>query len=152
MEPTATRPTVTDTTADDGVDILLVEDNPGDARLVEEALAGAELDCGLHVVTTGEQALTFLFEAPSKPSPDLVLLDLNLPGMDGCAVLESIRDDPGLRPTPVIMLTSSAAPEDVRRCYEATANAYVTKPTHPDELVSLMRAIDQFWVQQAVFP
>jgi two-component system, chemotaxis family, response regulator Rcp1 len=147
-----TQTATTQSSSEDSVDILLVEDNPGDVRLTEEALHSAELEHSLHVSRTGEDALDFLFGGDGFPALDLVLLDLNLPGMDGCDVLESIRTNAALQHLPVVMLTSSSTTEDIRRCYRATANAYVKKPTNPGDFVSTMKAIDQFWIQQAVAP
>lgn len=139
------------------VDILLVEDNPGDVRLVREAFAMTETssETVLHVVNSGDDAVKFLrqvAEYATVPFPDLVLMDLNLPGRDGCDVLETIRDDPQLRQLPVIMVTGSGAREDVVRCYNARANAYLTKPTDPDEFASVVEAVKRFWLEQARLP
>lgn len=140
---------------DEPVTILLVEDNPGDIRLIEEAFEMTDTDTRLHSTTNGESAVDLLTQkatAESESLPDLVLVDLNLPRRDGCDVLEAIRDDSQLRPLPVIMLTSSQAREDVRRCYEAHANAYLSKPTNPDEFISVAQAVDQFWFEYAQLP
>ncbi|QLG60956.1 response regulator [Halorarum salinum] len=130
------------------IDILLVEDNPGDVRLTEEAFAEARLNNTLHVATDGAEALDFLHrrgDHESAPRPALVLLDLNLPKVDGLEVLEEIRDAPDLTSIPVIVLTSSEAEEDVVRSYELHTNAYLTKPISPDEFVDLVRSFEDFW-------
>lgn len=135
--------------------ILLVEDNPGDVRLIEEALNSTERETELQIATDGDEAVELLTrqarEAPSD-LPDLVFLDLNLPGRDGCAVLDAIRDRDRLRTLPVIMLTSSRNTDDVARCYNATANAYLTKPTAPADYRSLMEAVERFWFERAHLP
>lgn len=138
--------------SDDTLDILLVEDNPGDIRLTREAFKSAKQEIALQTVTNGDNSVRFLQESSADELPDLVLLGLNLPGRDGCEVLEIIRDDPRLKPLPVLMLTSSAADEDVARCYDARANAYLTKPTDPAEFSSLVDRFETFWVEQARLP
>lgn len=139
----------------DSIDILLLEDNSGDVRLVEEALEAMDREVTLHTVTDGYEAIHFLKEESSTDPPcrpDLALLDLDVPGKDGCGVLEAIRADPQLRHLPVIMLTSSDASADIARCYDAYANAYVTKPTDLDGFVSLMEEIGNFWLDRVQFP
>ncbi|PCR90583.1 response regulator [Natrinema ejinorense] len=138
--------------SDDKIDILLVEDNPVDVRLTEEAFKTAEQEIALQTVTNGDDAVEFLQQSSDTDLPDLVLLDLNLPGRDGCDVLEVIRDDPRLRPLPVLMLTSSEADEDVARCYDARANSYLTKPTDPAEFISLVDIFARFWVEKVHLP
>ncbi|RQG86194.1 response regulator [Natrarchaeobius halalkaliphilus] len=141
--------------SDETLQILLVEDNPGDARLTREAFKETDCETTLHVVTTGDDTLDFLTQQGAYESaslPDLVLLDLNLPGKDGCDVLEAIRDDPQLRPLPVIMLKSSGASEDIARCYNAQANAYLTKPADPAEFTALVEAVEQFRFKQVQLP
>lgn len=131
------------------VDILLVEDNPGDVRLTEEAFKDGRINNDLHVTTDGQEALDFLFQRADyadAPVPDLVLLDLNLPRIDGKEVLREIRNDPDLQRLPVIILTSSAAQQDVIESYELQTNAYLTKPVSPDEFVALVRSIEEFWL------
>lgn len=139
----------------DPVDILLVEDNPGDVRLTREAFKEGRINNDLHVVTDGEAALDFLYqrgEHESAPEPDLVLLDLNLPRIDGLELLERIRDDPDLTRIPVIVLTSSEAEEDVVQSYELHSNAYLTKPVNHREFVDLVRSFEEFWFELVRFP
>jgi two-component system, chemotaxis family, response regulator Rcp1 len=139
----------------EALEILLVDDNPGDARLVREAFKETDCETILHVVTNGDDALKFVTQQDASESvsfPDLVLLDLNLPGKDGCDVLEAIRNDSQLEPLPVIMLTSSGASEDIERCYNARANAYLTKPTNPAKFITLMEVVEQFWFKQVRLP
>ncbi|MCU4740546.1 response regulator [Halobacteria archaeon AArc-m2/3/4] len=141
--------------SDELIDILLVEDNPGDVRLVREAFAEADFEVSLHTIANGDDAVEFLTaKTTDEPVsvPDLVLLDLNLPGRDGCAVLEAIREDSQLACLPVIMLTSSSAEEDIARCYGASVNAYLTKPTAPDEFVSLIEILESFWFERVRLP
>lgn len=135
------------------VDILLVEDNPGDVRLIREALRTTNHEASLNVVMDGDDAIFSLAQqAKDATLPDLVLLDLNLPGRDGFEVLQAIRDDPRLEQLPVIILTSSQAEEDVARCYDAHANAYLTKPSSPDRLFALIETVERFWFEQARLP
>jgi two-component system, chemotaxis family, response regulator Rcp1 len=129
--------------------LLLVEDNPGDVRLTREALREADVSVELIDVPDGEQAIAYL-RAPARP--DLVLLDLNLPKMDGLEVLEAIRSDPELRRTPVIMLSTSGSARDVLACYERGANCYVVKPIDLDEFTALVQAINRFWLGVARLP
>lgn len=141
--------------SDETVEILHVEDSPGDARLTQEAFKETDGEMTLHVVPNGDTALDFLTQQGAYESaslPDLVLLDLDLPGKDGCDVLEAIRDDPQLRRLPVIMLTGSEDSEDIARCYNAQANAYLTKPTDPAEFTALAEAVEQFWLKQVQLP
>ena len=138
--------------SDDAIDILIVEDNPGDIRLIKESIKTIDQAVTLQTVTIGDDAVKFLQQATVNSLPDLILLDLNLPGRDGCEVLEAIRDDSRLKPLPVIMLTSSEADEDVVRCYDARANAYLTKPTSSDKFISLMERIGHFWFEKAQLP
>ncbi|MDF9747003.1 response regulator [Natrinema salsiterrestre] len=137
----------------DSVSLLLVEDNPGDVRLIKEAFKSAGFATTFHTVSDGDAALEFLREhAASETSPDLILLDLNLPKTSGFEVLEGIRDDPKLPSVPVLVLTSSAATEDVVKSYELCANAYLTKPTDPDEFADIGRAVEAFWIDEATLP
>ena len=139
------------------IEILLVEDNPGDIRLTEEAFEAATIDAEITVrtISNGDDAVDFLNERAddeTRSIPDIALVDLNLPGKDGCAVLDVIGADPQLKRLPVIILTSSANRDDIERCYDARANAYVTKPTTPDEFESLVESVGQFWFQQVQLP
>jgi CheY-like chemotaxis protein len=135
--------------------ILLVEDNPGDIRLTEEAFAQGQIANGLHVVTDGVEAMEFLHqrgEYTDAPRPDLVLLDLNLPRKDGEEVLAEIREDPDLESLPVVILTSSEAHEDIMSCYENRANAYLTKPVDPEEFIEVVHSIQDFWLSVVRLP
>lgn len=134
------------------INILLVEDNPGDIRLTREAFKAAEQEIALQTVTNGDDAVEFLQQSSDNELPNLILLDLNLPGRDGCEVLEVIRDDPRLKPLPVLMLTSSETEEDIARCYDARANAYLTKPTDPAEFISVVDAFERFWIERVRLP
>ena len=137
------------------IEILMVEDNPGDVRLTKEALAEYKIRNQLHVVEDGVEALKFLKregEYHDAPTPDLIFLDLNLPKKDGREVLEEIKADPQLKRLPVIVLTSSSAEEDILRSYDLHANAYVTKPVRLQEFVDAVRAIEDFWLSVVKFP
>ena len=136
------------------VEIMLVEDNPGDVRLTREALKEAHVDNELTVVPDGEAAVSLLRErlAARRPSPMLVLLDLNLPRKDGRQVLAEIKSDQELCTIPVIVLTSSAAEQDVLQSYRHHANAYVTKPIEIDEFLRAVRSIEGFWLSVVRFP
>jgi len=136
-------------------DILLVEDNPGDVRLTQEAFEEGKIHNELHVVKDGVAALDFLYqrgEYADAPRPDVVLLDLNLPRKNGDEVLAAIRDDPDLERLPVVVLTSSDAQEDVVRSYELQANAYLTKPVDPAEFIETVRSFQEFWLSVVRFP
>ena len=137
------------------VQILLVEDNPGDARLTREAFKQGRIENDLHVVSDGIEALAFLSqegEYADEPRPDLILLDLNLPGKDGEEVLKELKDDPTLRSIPVIVLTSSSAEDDITTSYELHANAYLTKPVDPDEFIETVRTFEKFWFSVVRLP
>ncbi|WP_353633956.1 response regulator [Halobacterium sp. NMX12-1] len=139
----------------DPVDILLVEDNPGDVRLTREAFAEAHINNDLHDVNDGEAALDFLHQRgdhADAPRPDLMLLDLNLPKVDGLDVLEAVKSDDDLRTIPVVVLTSSEAEEDVARSYEQHTNAYLTKPIDPNEFVDVIRSFERFWLTLVELP
>ena len=139
----------------DPAEVLLVEDNPGDVLLVQEALRGSRLVARLSVVGDGEQALAFLRRLPpfrDAPRPDLVLLDLNLPRRSGLEVLEELKRDPHFRRIPVVVLTSSRAPHDIERSYDLGANAYVAKPRDFDAFADAIRSLEQFWLAGAVLP
>ncbi len=137
------------------VRILLVEDNPGDVRLTREAFECGRIDTDLYVVSDGTDALEFLNqwgEYGDVPRPDLILLDLNLPRMDGEEVLERLGVDDNLRQIPVIVLTSSCAENDIVRSYDRHANAYLTKPVDPGEFIETVRAFENFWFSVARLP
>jgi CheY-like chemotaxis protein len=137
------------------VHILLVEDNPADARLAQEVLRGSAVLATLHVVGDGDEAMAFLRkESPyqGEERPDLVLLDLNLPRKDGREVLAELNADPVLRVIPVVVLTTSQAEIDIQRAYELNANAYVTKPVDLDEFITAMRSLESFWMHAASLP
>ncbi|MCD2203515.1 response regulator [Halobacterium sp. KA-6] len=137
------------------VDILLVEDNPGDVRLTREAFAEARINNDLHDVNDGEAALDFLHQRgdhANAPRPDLMLLDLNLPKVDGLDVLEEVKSHDDLRTIPVVVLTSSEAEEDVVQSYEQHTNAYLTKPIDPNEFVDVIRSFERFWLTLVELP
>jgi chemotaxis family two-component system response regulator Rcp1 len=137
------------------IEILLVEDNPGDVRLIQEALRDGKVWNNPHVVTDGEAALDFVFRRGSyadSPRPDLVLLDLNLPKKDGREVLAVIKSDPDLRRIPVVVLTTSKEEEDVLRAYNLAANCYVSKPVEFDEFMKVIRMIEDFWLTIVALP
>jgi chemotaxis family two-component system response regulator Rcp1 len=140
---------------DGAVEILLVEDNPADARLTREVFEGGRLTTHLNVVSDGEEALAFLRrEAPytESPRPKLVLLDLNLPRKDGREVLQELKSDPALARIPVIVLTTSAAEADILHSYDLQANCFITKPLDLDEFFDVVRAIEDFWLTTARLP
>jgi chemotaxis family two-component system response regulator Rcp1 len=135
--------------------ILLVEDSVADAFLVERALKESVVAHRLTVVSTGKQALALLFggddcAASADDRPDLILLDLNLPGLDGCQVLTQIKSDPALRVIPVIILTTSQRDEDVLRTYSAGANSYIAKPLEFSSYRALFQVLNDYWVKTAI--
>jgi CheY-like chemotaxis protein len=137
------------------VEILLVEDNPGDARLTREALKEGRLPVHLNVAADGESALAFLHrQGPyaQAPRPDLILLDLNLPRKGGHEVLAEIKADERLRRIPVVMLTSSQAEQDIRASYDLHANCYITKPVELDQFIRVVRSIEDFWLSVVKLP
>ena len=137
------------------IDILMVEDDPGDVRLTREALKGSKLLHSLNVVEDGVAALDYLRRiAPYQDAvrPDLVLLDLNLPRKDGREVLAAMKQDPALRAIPVVILTTSQAEEDVLRAYNLNANCYVTKPVDFDQFMRIVRTIEEFWLNVVTLP
>jgi two-component system response regulator len=146
---------VRDTARPAAVEILLVEDNPDDVDLTSEALKQSSLESHLHVVEDGVQALEFLRHSerfPGVPTPDLILLDLNLPKKSGHEVLAEIKSDPRLRHIPVVILTTSAAESDVARSYDLAANCYVTKPVGLDDFFRVVGTIERFWREVATLP
>jgi CheY-like chemotaxis protein len=130
------------------IDILLVEDNPGDVLMIQEAFAEIQLAHHLHMVSTGELSLDFLYRRDvyeNAPHPDLILLDLNLPGLSGLEVLEEIKEDRTLRIIPVITLTSSSNDRDVLQSYERAANCYIVKPGDFYSYIQVAEQIRSFW-------
>ncbi|MCM3661822.1 response regulator [Georgenia satyanarayanai] len=139
----------------DMIDVLLVEDDPGDVLMTEEAFADYKVANQLTVVADGESAMAYLRkegEYADAPTPDLVLLDLNLPRMDGREVLGELKADPELRRIPVVVLTTSDAEEDILRSYNLHANAYVTKPVDFERFIEVVRKIDDFFVSVVRLP
>jgi CheY-like chemotaxis protein len=137
------------------IEILLVEDNPGDARLTLEAMREAKVRNRIHVVEDGVEALEFLRRQGrfgEAPRPDLILLDLNLPRKDGREVLAEVKTDPDLKRIPVVVLTTSRAEEDVLRAYNLHANCYVTKPVDLEQFMKIVSQIDEFWVKVVTLP
>lgn len=137
------------------IEILLIEDNPGDARLTFEALRDGRFTSNIHHVTDGEQALLYLRkEGPfvDAVSPDIVLLDLNLPRKNGREVLEDMKGDQTLRSIPVVALTTSSARDDINACYALGANAYIVKPVEFDRFVEAVRSFEEFWLKIVALP
>lgn len=137
------------------VEILLVEDNPGDVRLTREALKEGKVCNNLHVAEDGDKALAFLRQGGNgagAPRPDLILLDLNLPKRDGRELLAEIKSDPSLRRIPVVILTTSRAEEDILKTYDLHANCYITKPVDLEQFISVVKAIEDFWLTIVKLP
>ena len=137
------------------VEILLVEDNPGDVRLTREALRDAKIRNNLNVVTDGVEAMEFVRRHgryAQMARPDLILLDLNLPRKSGREVLAEIKSDPALRTIPVVVLTTSADEQDVARSYEHHANCYITKPVDLDQFLTVVTSIEDFWLSIVRLP
>jgi CheY-like chemotaxis protein len=137
------------------IEILLVEDNPGDVRLTMEALKECKVRNKLYVVEDGIEALAFLRKQgkyANFPRPDLILLDLNLPVKDGRAVLTEIKEAPSLRRIPVVILTTSKAEEDIIKTYDLHANCYITKPVDFDQFINIVKKIEDFWLTIVKLP
>jgi CheY-like chemotaxis protein len=137
------------------IDILLVEDDPGDELMTREAFEHNKIRNTLHVAHDGKEGLDFLYQRGTHedaPRPGLILLDLNLPKYDGRQVLETIKEDPNLSDIPVVILTTSSAQEDILASYQLHANAYVTKPVDFDQFMNAVRAIDDFFVELVRLP
>ena len=137
------------------INILLVEDNPGDARLAVEALRDSKVHNKLYHVEDGVEAMRFLHhrvENEHVPPPDLILLDLNLPKKDGREVLAEIKEDPELRFVPVVVLTTSAAERDLVKSYNLHANAYIVKPIDLNQFIDVVQAIENFWFSIVKLP
>jgi chemotaxis family two-component system response regulator Rcp1 len=142
-------------TVGEPIEILLVEDNPGDVRLTREALADSKVYSRFHVASDGLEAMAFLRRQPPHQDavrPDLILLDLNVPKVSGLEVLKNIKTDLRLRMVPVVVLTSSQAERDIAASYHLRANAFVTKPVNLDQFLKVVRAIDSFWLAVVKLP
>ncbi len=137
------------------IDVLLVEDSLGDVRLTQEAFRDANKSVRLHVVSDGVEAMAFLRREGDQrhaPRPDLILLDLNLPRMDGREVLAQIKSDDSLKTIPTVILTTSEAEADIVKSYQLQANCYLTKPVQFDEFEALVRSINDFWLTKVKLP
>lgn len=141
--------------APEAFEILLVEDNPGDARLAQEALKEGRMTSRLKVVVDGVEAMSFLRregQYQGSPRPNLILLDLNLPRKDGRQVLAELKADEDLRRIPVVVLTTSQAEQDIMRSYDLHANCYITKPVDLDRFISVVRSIEEYWCSVVTLP
>src|ERR1700681_2681382 len=137
------------------LEVLLVEDSPGDVRLTREAFRDASASINLHVAFDGVEAMAFLRQEGDHahaPRPDFILLDLNLPRMDGREVLTHIKNDESLRTIPTVILTTSEAEVDIARSYELNANCYLTKPVQLDAFEALVKSINDYWLVKAKLP
>lgn len=137
------------------LEILLIEDNAGDVRLLQEALKESSSPNHLHAVSDGVEGLAFLKKQgkwTSAPRPDLIILDLNLPRKDGREVLSELKEDPDLKRIPVVVLTTSKAPEDILKTYNFHANCYITKPVDLDEFYRVVKSIEDFWFKTVILP
>jgi chemotaxis family two-component system response regulator Rcp1 len=137
------------------IEILMVEDNPGDVRLTVEALKEGKVRNNFHTVEDGVEAMAFLRRQgryAEAPRPDLILLDLNLPKMNGREVLAEIKEDPELRRIPVVILTVSKAEQDILKSYNLHANCYITKPVDLDQFLEVVKSIENFWLTVVMLP
>jgi chemotaxis family two-component system response regulator Rcp1 len=137
------------------IEVLLVEDSPGDVRLTREAFKDAKVHINLHLASDGAEAMDFLNhdgKYSSAPRPDLILLDLNLPKKDGREVLEEIKESPALKSIPVVILTTSASDADILRSYRLHANCYITKPVGLEGFLEVVKSIDSFWLSVVKLP
>lgn len=137
------------------IEILLVEDNEGDVGLVEEVFQEAKIMNNLNIAEDGEEAILFLRKEgkfSNVPSPDIILLDLNLPGKDGREVLKEIKEDGELKRIPVVILTTSKAEEDILKSYNLHANSYITKPVDFDQFIKVIKSIENFWLDIVKLP
>jgi two-component system, chemotaxis family, response regulator Rcp1 len=153
--PQEVRTAIANTARAAPIHILLVEDNPGDVRLTQEAFREADPAVRIHVAVDGVEALAFLRrngKHGQAPRPDIILLDLNLPKMDGREVLAHIKDDDDLRTIPTIVLTTSASEADITKSYQLQANCYLNKPVELDAFENLVKSIDDFWLTKAQLP
>ena len=143
------------TTTNTHIDVLLIEDSPGDVRLTREAFREANVSIRLHVATDGVEAMAFLRREGAyvhEPRPDIILLDLNLPRMDGREVLAHIKEDDSLKLIPTVILTTSDSEADVVKCYQLQANCYLSKPVQLDAFESLVKSINDFWLTKVKLP
>jgi two-component system, chemotaxis family, response regulator Rcp1 len=139
----------------EAIEILLVEDNPGDVRLTTEALAEAKVRNRLSVARDGVEALQYLRREPpfqTSTRPDIILLDLNMPRMDGREVLQELKADPSLSSIPVVVLTTSESEEDVLRSYQLHASCYITKPVDLEQFLKVVRSVEDFWLTVVRLP
>jgi len=137
------------------IEVLLVEDSPGDVRLTREAFKDAKVHINLHVASDGAEAMAFLGregEYSNAPRPDLILLDLNLPKKDGREVLAELKESPALKCIPVVILTTSASEADIQGSYQRHANCYITKPVDLEGFLKVVRSIDNFWLSVVKLP
>jgi CheY-like chemotaxis protein len=137
------------------IEILLVEDNPGDVRLTREALKDGKIRNNLSVVMDGEEVMVYLHKEgkyKDAPRPDLILLDLNLPKKNGREVLAEIKTDPNLRRIPVVILTVSKADEDIIKSYDLHANCYIIKPVNLDRFIKVVKSVEDFWLTIVKLP
>ena len=137
------------------IEVLLVEDSPGDVRLTQEAFRDANILIHMHVAVDGVDAMAFVRHEgryANAPRPALILLDLNLPKMDGREVLAQIKGDPNLRSIPTIILTTSDAEADINKCYQLQANCFLSKPVQLEAFEGLVRSINDFWLKTAKLP
>lgn len=146
---------MSNTTQKAPIEILLIEDNPGDVRLALEALRDGKVHNNLRVALDGVEGMAMLRREPpyeNQPRPDLILLDLNMPRMDGREVLAQIKADPDLKLIPVVVLTSSQAEQDIVKAYNLNASCYVTKPVDLDQFVKVVKSIEGFWLEIVKLP
>ena len=130
------------------IEILMADDNPGDVRLAMEALKGAKVKNNVHIVHDGVDAMNFLFKKEKYkdvPTPDIILLDLNMPKKDGREVLKEVKDDKNLKRIPIVILTVSQADEDILKSYDLHANCFITKPVDFDQFINIVKTIEHFW-------
>lgn len=151
----ANKETLTDCATIKSINILLVEDNPGDIRLTQEVLKDGKICNTLNVVMDGEEAISFLKKTGKYKDailPEIILLDLNLPKKDGRQVLAEIKNDPVLKLIPIIVLTTSSSEQDILNTYANHANAYITKPVDFDQFINVVRSIENFWLTIVKLP
>ena len=137
------------------IEVLMVEDNPGDVRLTKEAFIDHKLRVNFHVVDDGEKAINYLHqkgEYSDASRADLILLDLNLPKMDGREVLARIKNDPNLKRIPVVILTTSLAEEDILKAYNLNANCYISKPVDFEKFMNVVKVVEDFWLTIVTLP